>query len=1003
MKKLSPVFALLLTGIGAAAADLSWTGTANTQWNSPLGWSVFSGSSVSGYPESGDVALYNGNDNTSGAVGSGNTLISGTQSALALNSFNTANIDIIGTNGTLNLGTYTRNAANGATSFRSSGGQSFSISIGNIVHTAGTTYFGQNAGAQGLTSFVSTGTTSLNGGTMGFSILNSGTAALNVVNVNGGTMSVRQTSSTGTNSVSIANLNTSSGLITTSAGNTGMLLVSSGSLGGAFNITSTELVKVGSGTLRSNVTSNLTLSQVTVREGVFAYVTSGIANQLSNSTSLTIDGGTVDMANLADAIGSFTLMSGTLTGAGTGRINASGGYNLQSGVINGGLLGSGGSVTKTTAGTVTTTGAHTYSGSTSITGGVLAVTTISNGGVNSTLGNNSSAAGNLILDGGTLSYVGSGAGSTDRLFTLGTNGGGLDSSGAGALTFSNTGSVVLAGTNTARTFTLSGSNTGANTYAGTIGDNGTGRTSLMKSGAGLWILTGDQTFTGTTTVSQGTLQLGSSGTTGSVVGAIDVGSAGTLAITRNANYTFNNTVTGSGIVNAGATGTTAFTSAFSGFSGTVQQNGSASNYIGAANFDSFANATVSTANGGGSGRIVTLAGTGTYSFGGVNAANSFSLTAGSTLRLGGNNSNSIQTAGAITASGGFIKVGTGTMTFASVTSNTFTGGIWLNDGVVALQAANAFGASGNISFGGGILQYSSGNTTDYSNRISPVASGQQVRIDTNGQAVSFGSAFSGSGGLQKLGSGTLTLAAANTYEGASVVSAGTLLITNATGAGTGAVNLGGGTVHVNVSSGAGAIANAVVFNSAASSYVLERASGQSLAVYAASSDLSGGIDTAASILAGTAGSSRTLTTSFSTIAVATNDGGRLSDVFSLAGTSTDLFVLQLDLSSALESFAYLAWLNGGSWVNAVNGNTGNNASLAQQGYQGSFSAFQIAYGSTLSNYVGAYGVDTTNGSAWAVLNHNSDFAVIPEPSTWALLALGFGALVLRARSRRRVV
>jgi PEP-CTERM motif len=46
-----------------------------------------------------------------------------------------------------------------------------------------------------------------------------------------------------------------------------------------------------------------------------------------------------------------------------------------------------------------------------------------------------------------------------------------------------------------------------------------------------------------------------------------------------------------------------------------------------------------------------------------------------------------------------------------------------------------------------------------------------------------------------------------------------------------------------------------------------------------------------------------------------------------------------------------------------------------------------------------YGIDTANGVAWAIVNHNSDFAIvtamIPEPSTWMLLGLGLMALVYR--------
>lgn len=59
------------------------------------------------------------------------------------------------------------------------------------------------------------------------------------------------------------------------------------------------------------------------------------------------------------------------------------------------------------------------------------------------------------------------------------------------------------------TVTLNGSNPGANTVAGTISNGaGGGHLAVTKSGAGVWVLAGANTYTGVTTLSEGTLQAG---------------------------------------------------------------------------------------------------------------------------------------------------------------------------------------------------------------------------------------------------------------------------------------------------------------------------------------------------------------------------------------------------------------------------------------------------------------------------------------------------------------
>jgi fibronectin-binding autotransporter adhesin len=70
--------------------------------------------------------------------------------------------------------------------------------------------------------------------------------------------------------------------------------------------------------------------------------------------------------------------------------------------------------------------------------------------------------------------------------------------------------ATITGTaNLDRTFTLGGTNTGNNLIAPAIANpSGSGKLSLTKAGAGKWILTGGNTYTGNTTISGGTLALG---------------------------------------------------------------------------------------------------------------------------------------------------------------------------------------------------------------------------------------------------------------------------------------------------------------------------------------------------------------------------------------------------------------------------------------------------------------------------------------------------------------
>ena len=75
-----------------------------------------------------------------------------------------------------------------------------------------------------------------------------------------------------------------------------------------------------------------------------------------------------------------------------------------------------------------------------------------------------------------------------------------------------------------------------------------------------------------------------------------------------------------------------------------------------------------------------------------------------------------------------------------------------------------------------------------------------------------------------------------------------------------------------------------------------------------------------------------------------------------------------------EKYLNLGYWNGSTWVSAIDGNSG-----------GSPTSFDRAYNPTTDLVLGYHGVDVDNNVVWAVVDHNSSFAVVPEPATLLLL------------------
>ena len=163
------------------------------------------------------------------------------------------------------------------------------------------------------------------------------------------------------------------------------------------------------------------------------------------------------------------------------------------------------------------------------------------------------------------------------------------------------------------------------------------------------------------------------------------------------------------------------------------------------------------------------------------------------------NGDTVQFASSLSGSGGLTKIGAGTLVLAA--ANSYVGTTTISGGTLSAANAAAIPSGGAITFGGGVLQYtaaSSGNDYSSLNRI--VNSGGPIAIDTNGQNVTFngGLPASNTGGLDKIGAGTLTLNGSNAYAGATTINGGTLSLGSALPAGS-TVTFRGGTLQYTAS------------------------------------------------------------------------------------------------------------------------------------------------------------------------------------------------------------
>jgi len=539
----------------------------------------------------------------------------------------------------------------------------------------------------------------------------------------------------------------------------------------ALNLGTSVTITTGAGGAGAGNVTFANNAAVSKTGGGNAALTVNATNNITfnNGANITATAGQLAV-NLNAGAGGITSLRAVNTNGGTLTLD-SGGAMTQAGVISGA-----GALVKNGTGTLTLSQNNTYTGATRINAGTLAL-----------------SANNRIADTSAVTVaVGATFNLANRTETVGSI------AGAGDITL---GSGTLA----------AGANNTSTTFSGAI--SGTG--GLTKQGTGTLTLSGTNTHTGTTTVSGGRLRLaggsaiadtgtvslantagvtldlnGTSETIGALTGGGATGGnvtlgAGTLTTGNAAAQTYAGVISGSGGLTKQGTGTFTLSRANT-YSGATTIN-AGTLALGANNV--LSNATA-----------VTIAAGATFSVnsrtdtvGSIAGAGNITTTAGGVLTTG-NSGASTTYSGVMSGAGGLTKIGAGTLTLSG--ANTYTGATTVNGGTLLLGAADRIANGSAVTVGAlGTFDLNGFNET-----VGSIAGTGGVTLGAgtltaggNNANTAYSGVMSGSGGLTKAGTGTLTISGANTYTGATTINAGTLTLgANNVLADTTAVTVGGG-------------------------------------------------------------------------------------------------------------------------------------------------------------------------------------------------------------------
>jgi autotransporter-associated beta strand protein len=563
----------------------------------------------------------------------------------------------------------------------------------------------------------------------------------------------------GTNSYGGAITQTAATRINSDAG----LLTLSGTIGGVFgltfggagDITVSNTIGIGTGTLTKDGAGTLTLSAANSFSGTTTLsagaLVLGNGAALVNSTldaaaATTVSFGGLSAANIGGLAGSSGI---TLSNTSGGAVALTvGGNNAATSFT--GVLGGGGSLTKAGTGNLTLGTASTYTGTTAILSGTVSTGSVVVAGGASGFGNASSVVTLGSATSGALSYTGNSATFT-RGLVIGAGGGRLDVTTAGQTLTIDTANVTGSGT-----FTVGGA---GNVFVASALQQTAG---LTKDGSGTLTLSTANSYTGTTTITAGAINVQNSAALGTTAAGVTVASGGALELQGGVAIIGEPlSLNGTGIASGGALRNVSGNNSYGG----VITLAAASQI----NSDS---------------GTLTIDSTGT-------------ITGNFGLTLGGNGDIVLADPfSPATVAQPLTKTGAGTLTLSAV--NGYTGLTTISGGTLRFGVADAFSGAVTIS-GGGTLDLATFNDTlgtvtlTNGNIVGTGTLTSSANYATTSGTIS--APLAGTIGIAQAASGTTVITASNSFSGASTVAAaGALHIQNSRA-------LGGTTSGVTVSDG----------------------------------------------------------------------------------------------------------------------------------------------------------------------------------------------------------